>query len=46
MIHEYIEDLIILANALQAAYKQHGFLVDIAESIIEDLKNRSLVVEF
>ena len=45
MIHEYIEDLTVLADALQAAYKQHSFLVDVAKSIIEDLKNRSLVVE-
>ncbi len=41
-----IEDLTVLADALQTAYKQPGFLVDIAESIIEDLENRSLVIEF
>jgi len=41
MIHEYIEDLTVLADALQTAYQQLGFIVDVAESIISDLANRA-----
>jgi hypothetical protein len=42
MNHEYIEDLTILADALQAAHKHRGFIVDVGESIIRDLENRRL----
>jgi hypothetical protein len=42
MIHEYIEDLTILADALQAAYKHLGFIIDVGESIIKDLESRTL----
>ena len=41
MIHEYIEDLTILADALQTADQYHGFIVGVAEAIIQDLENRS-----
>ena len=40
MIHEYIEDLTILAGALQSAYIHLGFIVNVGESIIKDLENR------
>ncbi|WP_428357391.1 hypothetical protein [Methyloprofundus sp.] len=40
MIHEYIEDLTILADALQTAYSYLEFIVDVGESIIKDLENR------
>jgi len=43
MIHEYIEDLAILADALQTAYQHLGFIVDVAESIITDLRNRAMI---
>jgi len=42
MIHEYIEDLTILADAMQTAYTHLGFIVSVAELIIKDLENRSL----
>jgi len=41
MIHEYIEDLAILADALQTAYQHLGFIEGIAELIISDLANRT-----
>jgi len=43
MIHEYIEDLTILADALQTAYQHLGFIVDVAESIIADLVSRAMI---
>jgi len=43
MIHEYIEDLAILADALQTAYQHLGFIVNVAESIITDLRNRAMI---
>jgi len=43
MIHEYIEDLAILTDALQTAYQHLSFIVDVAESIIKDLEKRSLI---
>ena len=43
MIHEYIEDLTILADALQTAYQHLGFIVDVAESIITDLVSRAMI---
>ncbi|RLA22762.1 MAG: hypothetical protein DRQ62_07420 [Gammaproteobacteria bacterium] len=46
MIHEYIEDLTILADALQSAYIHLGFIVDVGESIIQDLENRMPAIKF
>lgn len=40
MIHEYIEDLTLLVDALQAAYKHLEFIVGVAELIIKDLDKR------
>jgi len=42
MIHEYIEDLDILVDALQAAYKNLGFIVGVAKAINMDLENRGI----
>lgn len=42
MIHEYIEDLDILVDALQAAYKNLGFIVGVASAINLDLENRGI----
>ncbi len=42
MIHEYIEDLDILVDALQAAYKNLGFIVGVANAINADLENRGI----
>lgn len=36
MIHEYIEDLDMLVDALQAAYKNLGFIVGVANVINMD----------
>jgi uncharacterized protein with HEPN domain len=41
MIHEYIEDLTLLVDALQTANQHLGFIVDVAESIIEDIDKRT-----
>lgn len=40
MIHEYIEDLTLLVDALQAANKHLGFIVTVADSISEDVERR------
>lgn len=40
MIHEYIEDLRILADALQSAFIHFGFISAVGEAIIKDLENR------
>ena len=40
MIHEYIEDLTLLVDALQTANKHIGFIVDVGESIIKNLDKR------
>jgi len=40
MIHEYIEDLTILVDALQASYQHHDFIISVAEAIIADIDNR------
>ncbi|WP_305909897.1 hypothetical protein Q9L42_003075 [Methylomarinum sp. Ch1-1] len=32
----------ILADALQTAYEQHGFIVDVAEAIVQDLQDRGV----
>ncbi|MDC9725211.1 MAG: hypothetical protein PSN44_04750 [Gammaproteobacteria bacterium] len=42
MIHEYIEDLDILVDALQAAYKNLGFIVGVANAINLDLEGRGI----
>ncbi|MEY8210840.1 MAG: hypothetical protein RPT00_01140 [Gammaproteobacteria bacterium] len=42
MIHEYIEDLDILVDALQAAYKNIEFIVGVANAINMDLDNRGV----
>ena len=42
MIHEYIEDLTLLADALQTANKHLEFIVDVADSIIEDFDKRTI----
>jgi len=42
MIHEYIEDLDILVDALQAAYKNIEFIVGVANAINIDIENRGV----
>jgi len=42
MIHDYIEDLTILSDALQTAYSHIDFVVGVAESINKDITNRGL----
>lgn len=42
MIHEYIEDLNILVDALQTAHDNLDFLISVAEAINTDLDNRGL----
>ena len=42
MIHEYTEDLDILVDALQAAYKNIEFIVGVANAINIDLENRGI----
>ena len=41
MIHEYIEDLTLLADALQTAFQHLEFIVNVAESINEDIDRRT-----
>lgn len=41
MIHEYIEDLTLLTDALQTANKHLEFIVDVADSIIKDVEKRA-----
>lgn len=43
MVHEYIEDLDVLVNAVQTSYQQIGFIITVAESIINDLENRKII---
>jgi len=38
MVHEYIEDLTILTNAIQASHQQLDFIINVAKSIIHDLE--------
>jgi len=40
MIHEYIEDLDVLVDALQAAYKHLNFIIGVANAINTDIKRR------
>ncbi|RBP83251.1 hypothetical protein EBI01_19090 [Marinomonas rhizomae] len=42
MIHEYIEDVNLLVDALQTAYDSLDFLIGVAEAINTDLKGRGL----
>jgi len=42
MIHEYIEDLTILVDALETAYKNLGFIVGLANAINADLESRDI----
>jgi hypothetical protein len=42
MIHEYIEDVNLLVDALQTAYDSLDFLISVAEAINIDLKGRGL----
>jgi len=42
MIHEYIEDLDILVDALQTAYKHLDFIVGVANAINADIERRGL----
>lgn len=42
MIHEYIEDMTILVNALDTAHKRLGFIVGVAEAIINNIEERKL----
>jgi len=43
MVHEYIEDLILLVDAIQTCYKHLGFIVMTGESIINDLEKRQIL---
>jgi uncharacterized protein with HEPN domain len=40
MIHEYIEDITLLVDALQFAYQHYAFIVKVAQSILDDIENR------
>ncbi len=43
MIHEYIEDLTVLADAVQSSYLQLDFVISVAEAIIQDLVQRKII---
>jgi hypothetical protein len=43
MIHEYIESIEVLTNALQAAQGYQQELINFAQAILVDVKNRNLV---
>lgn len=43
MIHEYIEDLILLVDAIQTCYKHLDFIIMTGESIINDLEKRQIL---
>jgi len=43
MVHEYIEDLTILTNAVQTSHQQLDFIINVAEAIIHDLENRKVI---
>jgi len=45
MVHKYIEDLTVLADALQASYDNIGFVIKVGESIIRDLEKREFTFE-
>lgn len=43
MIHEYIESIEVLTNALQAAHGYQQELINLAQAILGDVKNRNFV---
>jgi hypothetical protein len=43
MIHEYIEDLNLLVDALQTAHENLDFLIGVAQAINTDLDSRGIV---
>lgn len=43
MIHEYIEDLNLLVDALQTAHENLDFLIGVAQAINNDLDSRGIV---
>ena len=42
MIHEYIEDLAVLSDALQTAYQHLDIIISAAQLIDQDIENRKL----
>jgi len=44
MVHEYIEDLSILADALQTSFENLEFIVGVGNAIVSDLEKRGLTV--
>ncbi len=45
MIHDYIEDPVVLANALQTAHAHLHFLTDAAQALLGDLRRRGIIRE-
>ncbi|MEF3194056.1 MAG: hypothetical protein K6346_07570 [Halothiobacillaceae bacterium] len=43
MVHEYIEDLTILVNALQTAHDRLPLLIDTANALLADLQRRGFI---
>ncbi|MDD2802171.1 MAG: hypothetical protein PHE96_12015 [Methylococcales bacterium] len=43
MIHEYIEAIEVLTNALQAAHDYQQELINLAQAILNDVNNRNLI---
>jgi len=43
MIHEYIEAIEVLTNALQAAHGYQQELINLAQAILDDVNNRNLI---
>jgi len=43
MIHEYIEAIEVLTNALQAAHDYQQELINLTQAILNDIKNRNLI---
>ena len=43
MIHEYIEDLTILVDALKFSYTHLYFIIAVAEAILGNLENREII---
>jgi len=44
MIHEYIEDLVVLSDALQTAYQQLDVIIGAAQAISQDIEIRQLAL--
>jgi len=40
MVHEYVEDLAVLASALQTAHENVPALMDVAQNLIEEMERR------